>query len=58
MPRYIVPAWLVVEADTPADALRVADEELAYLCKGNERAPYYDLPETAAAIAPEEDADR
>ncbi len=55
MPRYTVPAWLVVEADSPAEALRVADEELTDLCRGNERAPYYDLPETDATITPEED---
>lgn len=55
MPRYIVPAWLIVEAETPTDALRAADEELAYLCKGNDRAPAYDLPATDATITPEED---
>jgi hypothetical protein len=54
MPRYIVPAWLVVEAETPAEALRVADEELTDCCRGNKRAPAYDLPETDATITPEE----
>ena len=55
MSRYIVPAWLIVEADSPAEALRVADEELTYLCRWNERAPYYDLPETDATITPEDE---
>jgi hypothetical protein len=54
MPRYIVPAWLVVEAETPTEARQVADEELAYLCRWNERAPAYDLPATDATITTEE----
>jgi hypothetical protein len=54
MPRYIVPAWLIVDAESPADALDITDRELrSVVQRWSEPLIAYDLPESDAAIVEE-----
>jgi len=55
---YNVPITFIVRAESQLDALRVADEELGYLCGLDSPALGYEMPtdENAHKVTEEEDA--